>query len=213
LVDAAQSAGSRRIDVQEMCIDLLAFPGHKGLLGPQGTGGLYVNQQLPLQTIVQGGTGSQSERLSQPEGLPEKFESGTLNTPGLAGLAAGVRLVLEQGEAFVAQAEAALANRLLDGIAQMKGIRVLGPVGGPARAGVVSVCFDQIDPARAALLLDSAFHIAARAGLHCAADAHRAIGTLERGGALRLSPNQRNTPEEIDQCLAALEFCARGGVL
>jgi len=210
LVDAAQSAGNRKIDVQNMCIDLLAFPGHKGLFGSPGTGGLYVRPGLKLYTILQGGTGSSSELLDQPSKMPNKLESGTLNVPGLAGLAAGVRFMMEQGVDAIEAHEAALANRLIDGLSQIKGIALVGPGNAPDRSGVVSICFEQTDPAQAALVLDSAFGIATRGGLHCAADAHKAIGTLQTGGTLRISPNYFNNEQDIDFCLAALEQLTGG---
>ena len=210
LVDAAQSAGVRAIDLQSMRVDMLAFPGHKGLLGPQGTGGLYIRPGLELKTIIQGGTGSASESLMQPDGAPEKFESGTPNTPGLAGLAAGVRFILEQGIEKIEQREVELVNRLLDGIMSISGVRLIGPGPGHGRSGVVSVCLDSMAPAEAALTLDAAFNIAARSGLHCARDVHHSIGTLETGGTLRISPGYFNSEEDIDNCLTALDFCAKG---
>lgn len=210
LVDAAQSAGARPIDAQGMRIDMLAFPGHKGLFGPQGTGGLYIRPGLELKTIAQGGTGSVSESLTQPESMPDKFESGTLNTPGLAGLAAGARFVLETGIEQIQQREEALTNRLMDGIQSIKGARVIGPGPGKGRGNVVSVKFDNISAADAALMMDAAFQVAVRGGLHCAPDAHRSAGTLEGGGTVRVSPNYLNTESDIDVCLAALEACAKG---
>jgi cysteine desulfurase family protein len=210
LVDAAQSAGTRLIDVQGMCIDMLAFPGHKGLFGPQGTGGLYIRPGLELKTTVQGGTGSNSESLQQPEALPEKFESGTLNTPGLAGLAAGIRFIIERGIEEIEKREAALTKRLIEGILTMKGTRLIGPGPDDNRGSVVSVCMENTPPAEAALLLDSAFSICVRGGLHCSSDAHRSIGTLEKGGTVRISPNYLNCEEDIDHCLEALQICARG---
>jgi len=210
LVDAAQSAGVRAIDVQSMCVDMLAFPGHKGLLGPQGTGGLYIKPGLELKTIIQGGTGSTSESLMQPDKTPEKFESGTPNTPGLAGLAAGIRFILEHGIEKIEERETELVNRLIDGIIGIGGVRMIGPGAGKGRSGVVSVCFDSMAPAEAALTLDAAFNIAARSGLHCARDAHESIGTLETGGTLRISPGYFNTEEDIDNCLTALDICAKG---
>ena len=210
LVDAAQSAGGRRIDVRSMNIDMLAFPGHKGLFGPQGTGGIYIKPGLEPETIIQGGTGSSSESLTQPEAMPEKFESGTPNTPGLAGLSAGIRFVSEVGIEEIERREKMLACRLIDGIAAINGIRIIGPGKNQDRASVVSVCIDKTPPADAALMLDSAFNIAVRSGIHCASDAHRSAGTLETGGTVRISPNYMNTFEDIDFCLNALEFCAKG---
>jgi cysteine desulfurase family protein len=210
LVDAAQSTGSRFIDVEGMHIDMLAFPGHKGLLGPQGTGGLYIRPGLALKTIIQGGTGSKSESLSQPQSMPEKFESGTLNTPGLAGLAAGIRFILEEGIEKIERTEADLTKRLIMGINALSAVRLIGPGLNQSRGSVVSVCLEKAPVAEAALTMDSAFQIAVRSGIHCAADAHRSAGTLENGGALRISPNYFNTPSDIDRCLDALEFCAKG---
>jgi selenocysteine lyase/cysteine desulfurase len=210
LVDAAQSAGVKAIDVQAMNIDLLAFPGHKGLLGPQGTGGLYIRPGLELKTIIEGGTGSSSELLAQPESLPEKFESGTLNVPGLAGLAAGIRFILETNITEIERQETALINRLLDGITSINGIRLIGPGQGQYRGSVVSLVLEKTPAADAALMLDAAFNIAVRSGLHCSADAHHSIGTLKRGGTLRISPNFFNCEADIDYCLTALEICAQG---
>ena len=210
LVDAAQSAGARHIDVQDMCVDMLAFPGHKGLFGPQGTGGLYLNPAVNLRTIMQGGTGSNSESLQQPDAAPEKFESGTPNTPGLAGLAAGIRFILDLGIGEIESRESALTDRLIDGINAIPGIRLVGPGTGQNRGGVVSVCFDKMSPVEAALMLDSAFNIAVRSGLHCASDAHQSIGTLQTDGTLRLSPNYFNTEADIDRALTALAVCAQG---
>ena len=210
LVDAAQSAGTRPIDVQSIQADMLAFPGHKGLFGPQGTGGLYIRPGLELKTIMQGGTGSASESLSQPESMPEKFESGTLNTPGLAGLAAGIRFILETGIDQIERREAVLTNRLIEGINSMDGVNIAGPGSIQNRWNVVSIRIDKTPAADAALMMDAAFNIAVRSGLHCASDAHRSIGTLESGGTVRISPNFFNSEEDIDHCLMALEICAEG---
>ena len=210
MVDAAQSAGCRFIDVRGMNIDMLAFPGHKGLFGPQGTGGLYIKSGLEPETIIQGGTGSASESLKQPEIMPEKFESGTPNTPGLAGLSAGIRFISEVGIEEIERRERMLACRLIEGVTAIDGIRTIAPGKDQARGGVVSVCIEKAPPADAALMLDSAFNIAVRSGIHCASDAHRSIGTLKKGGTVRISPNYMNTIEDIDFCLNALEFCAKG---
>jgi len=210
LVDGAQSAGMRPIDVQKMKIDLFAFPGHKGLLGPQGTGGLYIRPGLEISPILQGGTGSASASLEQPHTSPERYESGTLNIPGLAGLAAGVRYLLDIRISEVAKHEKDLTTRLLQGIARIPGITLIGPSDTVERGNVVSLCFDHISIADAALMMDAAFSIAVRGGLHCSADAHRTIATLESGGTLRISPGYLNTIAEIEQCLRALAICAKG---
>ena len=223
LVDAAQSAGTFPIDVQDANIDLLAFPGHKGLLGPQGTGGLYIEPNLHLKTILEGGTGSDSISLLQPELLPERLESGTPNIPGLAGLAAGIRFILETGVSKIQSHENLLTQRLIKGIHHIQGIKLVGPdltdstsqniICNP-RGSIVSIRFHKIPAMDAALMLDASFGIGVRSGLHCAADAHHTIGTLNTGGTIRISPNYFNTIEDIDSCLKALEHCSNiNGVL
>lgn len=208
LVDAAQSAGTVPIDVESMQVDLLAFPGHKGLFGPQGTGGLYIRKAVRLGSIREGGTGSYSEMPHQPESMPDKFESGTQNTPGLAGLGAGVAFVATETPAAIQKREAALANRLIDGLSQIKGVKLYGPPAGPTRSGVVSITLDHVDAVEAALILDSAFGIAVRAGLHCAPDAHATLRTLQCGGTIRISIGAMNTEADINCCIAAIEQIA-----
>lgn len=212
LVDAAQSAGNHKIDVQEMNIDLLAFPGHKGLLGPQGTGGLYVNEDILLDPLKQGGTGSLSESLMQPEEVPDRYESGTLNVPGLAGLAAGIEFVLNTGIDAIAEKEHMLTAKLIHGLLGIPGVRLYGPDAETDRGAVVSITIDGIAPQEVALILDSAFSVAVRAGLHCSPYAHKAIGTLQSGGTVRISPNYFSSEEEIDTCLEGIEAIASGGI-
>ncbi|MDR1960995.1 MAG: aminotransferase class V-fold PLP-dependent enzyme [Gracilibacteraceae bacterium] len=204
LVDAAQSAGAAPIDTEGMNIDLLAFPGHKGLLGPQGTGGLYVGAAAALRPLKQGGTGSFSASARQPARLPDRYESGTPNTPGLAGLAAGLRYIAEIGVGRIRAREAELANRLLAGLATIPGLRLFGPPPGPTRAGVVSFTLEGHDAMDISFILDDSFDIAVRAGLHCAPDAHAAAGTLSAGGTVRISAGCFTTEEEIDRCVEAV---------
>ncbi|MGI6575115.1 MAG: aminotransferase class V-fold PLP-dependent enzyme [bacterium] len=203
LVDAAQSMGILPVDVQEMHIDLLAFPGHKGLLGPQGTGGLYVRPGLNLRPLYEGGTGSQSESPWQPDVLPDRYESGTLNTVGLAGLGAGIKFLLERQEE-IRQWEGELTARLLQGLKQIPGVHVYGKVDDKHPLPVVSINIKQYDPAEVAVILDQVFGIACRSGLHCAPAAHQTIGTLANGGTVRLSPGFFNTTGDIDQTLTAI---------
>jgi cysteine desulfurase family protein len=203
-VDAAQSAGCRDIDVQAMCIDFLIFSGHKSLFGPQGTGGLYLRSGLQLETIIEGGTGSYSELLEQPILLPDRLESGTPNTSGLAGLTAGIRFILETGINVIAAKETQLVNRLLTGLVDIPEIRIIAPKPEFERGCIVSVQLKKFSPEQAASILDSGFGIAVRSGLHCAADAHRSMNTLENGGTLRISPNYFNENQDIDSCLDAL---------
>ena len=209
LVDAAQSAGILPIDVQEQHIDLLAFPGHKGLFGPQGTGGLYIRTGVDLETMKQGGTGTQSRSLLQPSELPEKYESGTLNTPGIAGLGAGVKFLLSQGVEAIMKKEEELTNRLTEGLSNINGIRLYGPTAGMRRTGVVSFNIEGMDSMDVAMILSQSFDIAVRAGLHCAPDAHETLGTLETG-TVRASLSVLNTPKDIDAFLEAVSAIAQG---
>lgn len=210
LLDAAQSAGVLPIDVREMEIDLLAFPGHKGLLGPTGTGGLYVSPDVRLTPLRQGGTGTRSEEERQPEALPEALEAGTLNTVGIAGLGAALRFLQGRGLAAVQAHEAALAARLLAGLRDIPGVRAYGTADPQRRVGVVSLTMRGWEPVDLGAALDSAFGVAVRAGLHCAPVAHRTLGTFPRG-TVRLSPGIFTTEEEIDRALAALRELAGAG--
>lgn len=207
IVDAAQSIGHIAIDVEAMGIDLLAFPGHKGLLGPQGCGGLYVAPSLTLSTIVEGGTGTESASLEQPLSMPDRLESGTPNTPGLAGLAAGAAYILGRGVEAIGRYEDELCSRLVGGLSEIASVRVFGPAPGQPRAPVVSIAIRGMDPTDVAAILDGSFGIACRAGLHCAPDAHAALGSLETG-ALRLSPGLFTTMEEIESCVKAVAAIA-----
>lgn len=210
LVDASQSAGSRRIDVQEMNIDMLAFPGHKSLLGPQGTGALYVKPGTPLQPIKEGGTGSKSEMLHQPDFMPDKFESGTLNVPGIAGLGAGIDFLMSEGIDKVSAHEKHLVDMLVDGLAGINGVRLLVPEGD--RGAAVSITIDGYDPQEASIILDQVFDIAVRSGLHCAPDMHETIGTLHSGGTIRISPGYFTTDDEIRKCIESVEIISRGDI-
>lgn len=201
LVDAAQTLGEIPLRVEEMGLDLLAAPGHKGLLGPQGTGFLYVGPGVPaLDPRTMGGTGSRSEDPEQPDFLPDRLESGTLNLPGIAGLEAGVRFLAQAGGALQAHAER-MTQALCKGLLAMPGVRVLGPETGP-RAHLVSFTLGSEDPEQVAAALDR-MGIACRAGLHCAPQAYRRAGTLE-SGAVRLSPGPFTTEGEVEAALAAL---------
>jgi cysteine desulfurase family protein len=205
LVDAAQSAGAVPIDVNAMNIDLLAVPGHKGLFGPQGTGVLYVGEGVELRPLIVGGTGGFSSAAEQPETLPERFESGTMNTPGIAGLKAGVDFVLSTGSGEIRKKEARLVTQLLEGVAGIPGIVTYSPRSAELRAGLVSFTAGGLDPAEIGFRLDSEFDIAVRVGLHCAPEAHRTIGTFP-GGAVRVSPGYFNSEQDIKMFLQALSI-------
>lgn len=203
LVDAAQTAGTRPIDVGAIGIDMLAFPGHKGLFGPQGTGGLYVNPELRLEPLIHGGTGSKSEENRMPDIMPDRYEGGTPNTPGIAGLGEGVRFVLEQQPEKICRKEKELVRRMMEGLLSVPGVRLLGPTPEQDRAGIVSFAVKGIESAEMAWLLDRHYRIAVRAGYHCAPLAHETAGTIGQG-AVRASVSFMTTPDEVDALVAAI---------
>ena len=213
LVDAAQTAGHLPIDLADLPIDLLACPGHKGLLGPLGTGVLYVRRGIESQlaSLRQGGTGTRSEHEEQPETLPDKYESGNHNAPGLAGLEAAASWLIERGVASIHQQEQALIGQLLEGLAEISGVRLFGPPAQDRRVGVVSLAIDGVDPQDVAAILDQTFGIEARAGLHCAPGAHRAIGSFDSGGTVRLSVGPCTTAAEITSAVEAVRQIAVSG--
>jgi cysteine desulfurase family protein len=204
MVDTAQSAGQVEIDVEDMGIDLLAVPGHKSLLGPPGTGALYVAEQLLPAPLIWGGTGGNSISSLMPEDLPERFESGTLNTPALAGLQAGIEFVLKTGLTQIQRHKTALLDQLLDGLHALPGVRCYNPSGNWQLGGILSFNIEGRDPAEIGFLLDEEYGICVRTGLHCAPDAHRSIGTLP-SGTIRVSPGLFNTEKDIGALLAALK--------
>lgn len=207
LVDASQTAGAVPIDVEAECIDLLAFPGHKALLGPPGTGGLYVGPRAPLAPWREGGTGVFSERPLQPEELPYALEAGSPNTLGLAGLRESLRFILQYGVAWIRAHELALTERLLQGLHGDRRFTVYGPVTKAERIAVVSLRVKRGAPSAVADFLDQRHHIAVRAGLHCAPGAHRALGTFPEG-TLRVSPGYFTSEGDIACLLAGLQEAA-----
>jgi cysteine desulfurase / selenocysteine lyase len=205
LLDAAQSLGHVPIDVSQLGCQLLAAPGHKGLLGPLGTGVLYVAPGFEehLLPVRQGGTGTRSDEDIQPTSLPDRYESGNLNLPGIAGLEAGVSHVAETGPQRIQAHSRGLVERLLGGLKDIAGVSLYGPTSADNRVGVVSLNVADYDPQELAALLDSQWSLQARAGLHCAPRMHAALGTLPRG-TLRLSLGHFTTPEQIDAAIAAI---------
>lgn len=203
LVDAAQTAGAYPLDMDAMKIDLLAFPGHKGLLAPHGTGGLIVRPGLELETWVEGGSGTESAPETMPEALPLRLEAGTQNAAGIAGLLAGVRFVQEQGVENIRAHEMELTALLVEELRAAPGLEILGPADVTQRTAVVSVTVEGYVPEQLAMVLDEVYDIATRAGLHCAPQAHRVAGTLEVG-ALRFSPGWFNTADDIREAAEAL---------
>lgn len=207
LVDAAQTAGILPIHMNQMNIDLLAFPGHKGLLGPQGTGVLIVGQGIELTPIHHGGTGSSSELIDQPDSLPERLESGTLNTPGIAGLLAGLTAIKAMGIDTIHAHEKRLTEMLIDGLEKIQLVNVYGPA--TERLGVVPFTIEGIDSQEIAIILDQHYEIAVRAGLHCTPLGHETIGTSSHG-TVRVSVGPYNTKEEIRRVIQAIEEIVDG---
>jgi selenocysteine lyase/cysteine desulfurase len=213
LVDAAQTAGHVPIDVRQLGVDLLACSGHKGLLGPLGTGVLFVRPEIAdrVQSFRQGGTGSRSESDQQPNAAPDKLESGNHNAPGLVGLEAALGWIEAQGGlAARRQHEQQLVEQLLGGLSGLPSVAIHGPLEAAARTGVVSLTIDGLDPQEAAAILDENFGIETRAGLHCAPGAHAALGTLSSGGTLRLSVGTFTTPDQIAATVTAIGKIAVG---
>jgi cysteine desulfurase family protein len=208
LVDAAQTAGVIPVNLDQLGADFVAFSGHKGLLGPQGTGALYVRDPAPLEPLIFGGTGSRSDSPSQPDFPPDKFESGTPNVPGLAGLGAGARFVYRKGVANILKREIGMTRILLEGLAELPQAAVYGPRDVSLRVGVVSLNIGDLDPGQAALRLENEFGIVTRSGLHCAPWAHETIGTLQRG-TLRFSLGWATTRADVARALRALHEIAR----
>lgn len=209
LVDAAQTAGTHPIDVQEWNISLLAFTGHKGLLGPQGTGGLYIAPELELEPLKYGGTGTASLQDEMPCWLPDRFEAGTPNGPGVAGLRAAVEFILQTGVENIRRHEMALTEALHTGLAQIPGVTVYGPQDLSQKTPIVSWNIAGIDSEEVAYVLDEVYDIQVRAGLHCAPQAHRSLGTVEQG-AVRFSIGYFNTLEDIHAALEAVREIALG---
>jgi cysteine desulfurase family protein len=203
MVDAAQSAGVFPLEMEAFGIDFLAFTGHKGLFGPTGTGGFLLRQGLVLPPLTMGGTGSNSEFEEQPQLMPDCFESGTPNTLGIAGLAAGLEFIEKTGRETIRLHEERLTSLLLAGLSRIPGVTVHGPPAGTNRGSAVSLTMAGKSVADLAFLLDRNHGIMARAGLHCAPAAHRSIGTFPQG-TLRLSPGFFNTEAEIQNVLTAL---------
>lgn len=208
LVDASQSAGVYDINIGEMNIDMLAMPGHKCLLGPQGTGVLYVNNKIRLESQREGGTGSHSEEIVQPNLYPDKYESGTHNTPGIAGLGAGVDFILETGIDTIRRHEEELTQYFIDNISNIENVILYGPKSAKERAAVVAINIGDMDSGEVTFRLNSEFDIATRSGIHCAPLAHQTIGTI-RQGAVRFSFGYFNTKSDVDKAIEALKIIAK----
>ena len=206
LVDAAQTAGAVPIDLPAGGIDLLAFTGHKALCGPPGTGGLVLGGQVDaaaLAPLVRGGTGSRSESEEQPEDLPDKFEGGTPNGVGIAGLGAGVRFVLDRGVETIRDHEIELTTGLLDGLQAIPGVRAYGPTDPQHRTAVVSFTVSGRHVSELGLRLDEEHGVLCRVGLHCAPATHRTIGTFP-SGTVRMAPGSFTTRRQVETAVEAV---------
>lgn len=211
LVDAAQTAGVIPINVRQDNIDLLAFTGHKSLYGPMGVGGLIVSERIEpcsMHPIRQGGTGSRSEQEMQPDFFPDRFESGTPNAVGIAGLLAAISWINEQGMGKIRFGEQGLCTKLLQGLLNIPGVVVYGPQNAEKQTGVISFNIQGVEPSTVGLRLDDEFGILCRVGLHCAPSAHRTLGTLPQG-SVRFGIGAFNTLEDIDQAIDAVRQIAK----
>lgn len=208
IIDASQSAGTAKIDMNAMGLDVVCFTGHKGLMGPQGTGGLAVAEGIDVAPWAMGGTGVHSFDTLQPMEWPTRLEAGTLNGHGIAGLSAGLDFIEAQGgvEAIAAH-ERSLAERFLAGVRKIPGIKLYGAFDQPARSAIVSLNVGDIDSAEISDALMQGWGIATRPGAHCAPLMHRALGT-ERQGVVRFSFGYFNTDEEVDTAIDALRDLA-----
>jgi cysteine desulfurase family protein len=211
LVDAAQTAGAYPIDMERDGIDLLAFTGHKSLYGPQGTGGLVLGERVNEKEMVplkQGGTGSRSEYEEQPEFLPDRFESGTPNGVGIAGLLAGVQFVLEKGVEQIREHESYLMEKLIEGLKKIPRLKCYDPENGVERIAMLSFNLTEISPSDVAFRLEREFGILCRSGLHCAPSAHRTIGTFPEG-TVRFGLSVFNTETEIERTIQAVSIISK----
>ncbi len=209
LLDASQTAGVLGIDVESMNIDLLASSGHKALFGPQGTGFLYVGERTSVIPLIEGGTGSRSEKDRQPEFLPDMLEAGTLNSPGFAGLRRGVEYVLHVGVKEILSHERKLLGILTEGLTGLERVRLYGPESLDDKVGLLLMNIEGLDPGEFSLALDEEEGILGRGGLHCAPLAHRVLGTFPEG-AVRLSFSVENTEEDALRAVAAVKnICSR----
>ena len=209
IVDAAQATGTHPVDVQAIGCDVMAQPAHKALMSLPGMGVLYVNKDMPLKPWRIGGTGYRSDLLTQPEDLPVRYESGTVNVPGVVGLDAAMDWFEEVGIELVQAHCAALVAKLIDGLQAIGGVTVIGPEASLNRGFVVSFVVDDragspIDPLTVSQVLAGQYGVSTRAGLHCAPPAHHKFGTYERGGTVRFSVSYFTSPEDVDYALKAV---------
>lgn len=204
MLDASQGAGSIPIDVQNIGIDILALPGHKGLMGPQGIGVLYINPKIKINPLIQGGTGSDSINIYQPELMPDALESGTLNTPGIVGLSTALEYINSVGINTIREHKNNLIKKLTNGINEINEFKIYSKENIDYNSGIVAFNFKDMDSTEFSYILDKKYTIASRSGLHCAPLAHRTLGTVNTG-IVRLSVGYFNTEEEIEFTIKALQ--------
>jgi len=211
VVDSAQTAGVLPVSMSRDNIDVLAFSGHKGLLAPQGLGGLVLSQEIAdeMVPLLAGGTGSHSHRAEMPAELPDRLEAGTLNLPGIAGLSVALDYIAETGIDKIYAREMALLSRLAGGLRAIPGVRLLGPENPADKCAVAALDFPALDNALVAARLDEEYGIMTRCGLHCAPAAHKTLGTFPRG-LVRCSLGHKNTEAEVDELLRALRQITGG---
>lgn len=202
LLDASQGAGSFNIDVKKLNSNMLAAPGHKGLFGPQGTGFLYVDESIKLKPLIQGGTGTNSESIIHPLDFPDGFESGTLNVPGIVGLGAGINYITEIGIKEISKHKTELLNYFYEGLSKIKHVKLYSKK--VNNSGIIALNFKDIDSTEVSYVLDKAYNIASRAGMHCSYLAHKTLDTLDVG-IVRFSLSYFNSLKEISNVLSALD--------
>ncbi len=210
IVDGAQSCGSIAVDYSALNCNALCFTGHKGLLGPQGVGGFLIDDSLNAEatTFYEGGTGSDSYSLEQPDFLPDKFECGTMNSPAISGLVEGINFINNTGISYICEYEEQLTTYFIDNLLNMKDIIVLGPQNKFKRTSVVSINHSSIDSSEFSFLLNSKYNIMTRSGLHCAPLAHKTIGTFPKG-TLRFSFGLFNTKSDIDYIISSINSISK----
>ena len=208
-IDGAQSAGHEEINLEELQADFFCFSGHKGLLGPAGTGGFYIREEMEIDPLIYGGTGSLSNEEYQPQALPDRYESGTRNIPGFAGLSASVSFILNKGIDVIKMKEEKLTASFIKKLKEIKHITVLGPDSSSLRNSVISLICDTMDISELAEYLDEA-EIAQRMGLHCSPSAHKTLGTLKKGGTIRLSPGYFNSEKDIEETVTSIRTILHG---
>jgi cysteine desulfurase family protein len=204
MLDAAQTAGTYPISIRDTGVDFLAFTGHKGLLGPMGTGGFYIRNGIALQTLKEGGTGTLSKSAFQPESVPDRYEAGTMNMGGIAGLHAALDFIQTKGIEGIHDHEYRLVETLMESLAALDGVEIYGPDCGQDRLGLLSFNINGTDPYDLASYMEERSGIMVRAGLHCAPCAHRVLGTLDRG-CVRAGIGVFNSLQDIERTVETVK--------